>query len=80
MLAIGRQDFEKAAGDLQFQLTVFVYDASDCRPEEIIDVSGVKLVMNAAMRHALRGLTLDFDPEGFFFLGADGLRVNLSQR
>lgn len=80
LLGIGQQEFEGLASGLQFQLTVFVYDASDCRPEEVVDVSGVRLVMSSATQHALRGLTLDFGSDGFSLLGSDGKPISLSQR
>lgn len=72
LLAVARRDFEKVASNLEFHLTVFVYDASECRPAEIVEISGVRLVMNHAMQDALRGLALDFGPTGFVFRRPDG--------
>lgn len=72
MLAIGRREFENRASDLEFHLTVFVYEASECEAKDIVEISGVKLAMRPNLCNALSGLSLDYGPEGFVFRGPDG--------
>jgi hypothetical protein len=72
MLEIGGREFENRASDLQFYLTIFVYEASECEAKDIVEISGVKVAMRSSLRNALRGLSLDFGPEGFVFRGPDG--------
>ena len=73
MLELAIKEYRKRQQTLEFRLTVVVYEAAKCRPQDLLMLEGIQFAMPKEMLEHLRDYVLDYE-DGRFLLKS-GSRV-----
>jgi hypothetical protein len=68
---IARRDFNRVASTLDLRLTIGVYAADKCSPEDLLLVDGIRFAMPHEMRERLTNHVLDYEGGQFLLKYAD---------
>jgi hypothetical protein len=75
MLAIAMKEYRERETTLDFRLGVGIYEADDCRPEDLVKIEGLQFALPKEMREYLTDHVLDYVDSAF--LMRNGHRVYL---
>jgi len=67
LLALATKEHREVEASLEYHLSVGIYEASDCRPQDLVEVGGVHFAMPVEIRKYLAEHLLDHS-EGRFLL------------
>jgi len=67
MLALATKEHRELEASLEYHLSVGIYEASDCRPQDLVEIGGVHFAMPVEIREYLAEHLLDHS-EGRFLL------------
>ena len=65
MLAIAQGEFERQKDELRFRVSVGVYSAGECRPQDLAQIDGVDFVMPQKMLAFFSECTLEYENDQF---------------
>src|SRR5690349_21203460 len=70
-LALARDEYARLESELRFRVAVAVYASSECRPQDLIEISGVPFVMPREMLAFFASCSLEYE-NGSFLLRKEG--------
>ena len=65
MLELAMKEYRKRQPTLEFRLTVGVYEAAKCRPQDLVLLDGIQFAVPKEMLDYLREYVLDYEDERF---------------
>src|SRR5258708_7954867 len=64
-IALAQEEFARLRDKLQFRLGVGVYSSTECRPQDLVEVDGVALVMPKEMLEFFASCSLEYEDGAF---------------
>ena len=71
------KEYGERKSTLDFRLEVGVYEADDCRPEDLVLLNGLQFAMRTELRDYFTDYVLDYAESGFFLRNGRKVFVRL---